>query len=114
MRRAILLLTATVLVLTGCATPSDGEQTEQPEQVELEGTIRAVASSGADRSWVIDTGEGMLAITLSSAPPLSARGVVAAVPEGVELPDDLAGIVATLSGYGSRTGEALEVVDFLE
>ena len=110
MRRAILLLTATVLVLAGCATPDDSA----PEgQVELEGTIRAAASSGADRSWVIDTGEGMLALDLSSAPPLGARGVIAEVPDGVELPDDLAGLVGALSEYGSRTGEPLKVLDFL-
>ena len=110
MRRAILLLTATVLVLAACATPGDG--TSQG-QVELEGTIRAAAASGADRSWVLDTGEGMLALDLAQRPPLGARGVIAAVPDGVELPADLAGIVAVLSDYGSRTGEPLTVLDFL-
>ena len=111
MRRAILLLTATVLVLAGCATP---DEAAPAGQVELEGTIRAAASSGAERSWLIDTGEGMLALDLATRPPLGARGVIAAVPEGVELPDDLAGIVAALSDYGSRTGEPLEVLDFLK
>lgn len=110
MRRAILLLTATVLVLAGCATPGDAPA---KGQVELEGTIRAAASSGADRSWVIDTGDGMLALDLAERPPLGARGVIAAVPDGLKLPADTAGIVAALSDYGSRTGELLTVLDFL-
>ncbi|CAN5382391.1 hypothetical protein BH11ACT5_BH11ACT5_23550 [soil metagenome] len=109
MRRAVLLAVS-VLVLAGCATAADGGS---PRQVELEGTIRAAASSGADRTWVIDTGEGMLALDLPSAPPLGARGVIAEVPDGVELPDDLAGIVGALSDYGARTGEPLTVLDFL-
>ena len=106
--RSLLATLAAVLLLAACSGAPAA-----PNTVDLDGRLSVTASAGAERGLVISvTGEGMLPLRTTDAPPVAASGVVIEVPDDLALPDDPHERFLALAEYSAAHEFSYEVVSF--